>query len=405
MLYALWELTREWLRQHELHRPFMVMDQVGFRAFGAGVVAFALVLVFGRRVIRWLAAKKIGDQAKFDVAALDAALKTKANTPTMGGLLICGSIAAAVVLLGDLRNSYVQAGLIVLMCFAAIGGVDDWLKLTGASRDKSARQGFYSWEKLVFQLGIATLIGWFVYRAGGQGMEQHAESLNRMAHVLNLPFQKTYDTGRPPAPFPASPHLVYLGVIPFIILMVLMTAGMSNAVNITDGMDGLASGCAAIVSIGLVALCFVAGSEEWAGDLLVPYVPAAGELSVLAAALGGACLGFLWWNASPAAVFMGDTGSLSIGALLGYIAVVIRQEYVLLIMAGVFLLEITSVVLQVGVFKYTRRRYGEGRRVFRCAPYHWHLHMGGWPETKIVARFWILTIVLVAGALATLKLR
>jgi phospho-N-acetylmuramoyl-pentapeptide-transferase len=180
----------------------------------------------------------------------------------------------------------------------------------------------------------------------------------------------------------------------------LMIAGMSNAANITDGMDGLAAGITTAVCFGLVVLGFVAGELNWAQYLLVPHVPGAGELAVIAGALAGACLGFLWWNCSPAHVFMGDTGSLALGGLIGFIAVVLRQEVVVLVMTGIFLAELGSVVLQVGCFKLTG-----GKRIFRCAPYHHHLHLGGWPEPRVVARLWIISVVLVVIGLATLKLR
>jgi len=396
MLYNLIEATRAWLIEHGIHRYVMVLDQLGFRAFLAGFLSFALVLGAGPRVIRWLREKKIGDKAQFDVAALNAALASKANTPTMGGLLIAGAILVSTLLLADLRNAYIQFGVIAVVWLAAVGGVDDWLKLTASSRPGGSRQGLYAWEKLVLQLGIGVLIGIFAYRAGYSPTPGNA-----MAHALNLPFQKTYIS---PSAGP-NPALVYLGVGVFTVVCVLMMTGMSNAVNITDGMDGLATGITVAVATGLLILCFIAGDEGAAKSLLVPYVPTSDELSILCAATVGAGLGFLWWNCSPAQVFMGDTGALFLGGLLGYIAVVIRQEAVLLVMSGVFLLEIGSVVMQVGYFKWTARRTGTGRRIFRCAPYHWHLHQGGWREQTIVARFWIISILLVAVALASLKLR
>jgi len=398
MLYNLLELAREWLMRHDLYRLFMVLDQLQFRVFAAGILSFLIVLRFGPGVIRWLTAKKIGDAAQFDVAQLNEALKSKANTPTMGGILIAFAIAASTLLLADLRNSYVQMALIVLLWHAGVGGADDWLKLTARSRPGGARQGLYAWEKLVFQLGIGLLVGHFAFAEGSVGVEPGGSSL---AHVLNLPFQKTFEN---PSAGP-NPSLIYFNAGVYILVMVLMMAGMSNAVNITDGMDGLASGIACAVAIGLVILCVVAGWEEGARALLVPYVATADELAVVSAAIAGASLGFLWWNCSPASVFMGDTGSLCIGGLIGYLAVVIRQEVVVLMMSGVFLIEIASVVMQVGYFKYTKRRSGTGRRILRCAPFHWHLHMGGWPEQKIVARFWILSVMFVAAALASLKLR
>ncbi len=394
MLYALLDILREWLNDVGLYRYVMVLDRLSFRAVAAGVLALLLVMFLGKPVIRWLTAKKIGDAGKFDVAALEQAMASKANTPTMGGLLIAAAIAGAALLLGDLRNFYVKVALLVLVWMAALGGVDDWLKLTASSRPGGSRQGLLAWEKLVFQLGLGAIVGWFAYN--------HGDSPPHLAHVLNLPFQKTYQSAAHPGP---AEGLIFLSRGAFIVIMALMIAGMSNAVNITDGMDGLASGITACVALGLTILCVIAGHLDLAQHLLVPHVQDSAELAVVAGALAGACLGFLWWNCSPAAVFMGDTGSLCLGGLIGYIAVVVRQEVLVLIMSGVFLIELGSVALQVGWFKISARLYGQGRRIFRCAPFHWHLHMQGWTEQKIVVRLWIITVVLTAVALASIKLR
>jgi len=389
VIYALLDQLG-WLQDTPLRSVVMVFDRTSFRALAALALSFALVLAFGKPVVRRLAALKIGDIPRTDVAALDEALASKKNTPTMGGVLIAGAILVSTLLLADIRSFYVQMALIVMVWMAGVGGADDWLKLTSASRSGGGRQGLYSWEKLVFQLGLGVMIGWFVYRHGD------TDAAADLAHALNLPLQKTYVTD----PFGPNPNLIYLGPAGFVIVATLLIAGMSNAVNITDGMDGLASGISAWVSLGLMALAFISGWQVAAQYLLVPYVAGADELAIVAGAMCGACLGFLWWNAWPAIVFMGDTGSLCLGGLIGYLALVIRQEALVLLMCGVFLLEIGSVVLQVGYFKATK-----GKRIFRCAPYHWHLHMGGWVEQKIVARLWIVTVILVALALASIKVR
>jgi len=194
--------------------------------------------------------------------------------------------------------------------------------------------------------------------------------------------------------------LIYLGPWAFGILAVLVISGSSNAVNLTDGMDGLASGIMVVVSFAFMVLCFIVGSEVWAGPLLMPYIPESGELAVVAGAMCGACLGFLWFNCHPAQVFMGDTGSLPLGGLIGYIAVVTRQEVLLAIVGGVLVMEVLSVVLQVSYFKLTG-----GSRLFRCTPIHHHFHLGGWGEQQVVVRFWLITALLAAVALATVKLR
>lgn len=395
MIYLLFDrLFRDWFYDTPLYGLFGVLDQIQFRALVAAGLSFAIVLALGRTTIRKLIQLKIGDAGETDAEALRTHAASKANVPTMGGVLICGAILSSTLLLADVSQFPIQLGLIVLVWLAVLGGFDDWLKLTAARRG-DGRQGLYAWEKLVFQLGIGLLVGFFAWR---QGVADDGPS---MSHVLNLPFQRTYVPGARGV----ADGLIYLGQGLFIVIAAMMVAGMSNAVNITDGMDGLASGISAAVAFGLLVLSLIAGSEAFAQTLLVPYIPFSDELAVLAGSMAGACLGFLWWNSAPAQVFMGDTGSLALGGLIGYIAVVTRQEAVVLVMCGVFLAEIGSVVLQVGFFKFTKLRTGVGRRIFRVAPYHHHLHMGGWTESQVVARLWIVSIILCLLALATLKLR
>lgn len=390
MLYLLYEKLRAWVYEHGLDGPFGVLDQIEFRALAAAGLSFAIVLLMGKRVIALLARLKIGDAGLSDAESLRRIAASKSNTPTMGGILIAGAIFLSTFLLADISERWVQLGLVVLLWMAGVGAADDWLKMTAARRG-SSRQGLHAWEKLVFQIGIGAIVGYFSYRAG------LSEAPVDTAHVLNLPFQKTYESAVTDR-LGAGVIVLPLGV--FVVSSVLMIAGMSNAVNITDGMDGLASGISAIVALGLVVLALVAGRQSWAQTLLVPSVAGSGELAVLAGSMAGACLGFLWFNCSPAQVFMGDTGSLCLGGLIGYIALVVRQEAVVLLMSGVFLVEIASVVIQVGYFKSTG-----GKRVFRCAPYHHHLHLGGWTEQQIVARLWIITVLLLVFALASIKVR
>jgi phospho-N-acetylmuramoyl-pentapeptide-transferase len=392
MPYFLLDILRDWLVDRDLYRFFSVLDQIEFRSLAAAALSFALVVASGGRVIGFLTRLKIGDSGLTDAEALRSHSAGKANTPTMGGVLIAGAILLTLLLLADLRNFYIVLGIVVLLWLAVLGGVDDWLKLTAASRGVGGRQGLYAWEKLVFQLGLGLLVGFFLFRRG-----EDAEAVGNLAHVLTLPLQRTYVPGGGGA---LEESLVYLPRWAFVALAVLMIAGMSNAVNITDGMDGLATGISATVALGLAVLVLIAGTQAYAQHLLVPYVQFSDELAVLAGAMLGACLGFLWFNCAPAQVFMGDTGSLCLGGLFAYIAVAIRQEFVVLLMCGVFLVEIGSVVLQVGYFKSTG-----GKRIFRCAPYHHHLHLGGWSEQKVVARLWIVSILFVIAALVSLKLR
>jgi phospho-N-acetylmuramoyl-pentapeptide-transferase len=394
MIYLLFQAMRSFLDRLGLDPLLGLMDQVQFRALLAAGLSFAIVIAFGKRTIRFLIGLKIGDAGESDAEVLRAHAKSKANVPTMGGILICGAIFASTLLLADISTPKVMLGLFVLVWLAGVGGADDWLKLT-ASRRGTGRQGLYAWEKLVFQLGIGLLAGYFAYRYTDASIGPS------LGHALNLPFQRTIIPGE----WVLNPNLVFLSMPFFVVFALLMIAGLSNAVNITDGMDGLAGGISGVVSFALLVLALIAGSEQWAQYLLVPHITGADELAVLAGAMAGACLGFLWWNAAPAQVFMGDTGSLALGGLIGYIAVAIRQEIVVLLMCGVFLLEIASVMMQVGWFKYTRIRTGTGKRIFRVAPYHHHLHMGGWAENQVVVRLWILAILLCVVALATLKLR
>ena len=395
MIYVIFEFLQNWINKKIVYDLFAVFDQVQFRALLAAGLSFGIVVLFGKRVIHALIAMKIGDAGETDAELLREHAASKANVPTMGGVLIVGAIFIATFLLADIRVNRVYLGLFTLVWLACVGGADDWLKLTAARRG-TGRQGLYSWEKLVFQLGIGAIVGYFGYRYG-----MLSEGADSMGHVLNLPFQRSY---HPDTKFPAM-GLMYLSMPVFIVLTTVYIAGISNAVNITDGMDGLASGASGIVSFGLILLALIAGNEGAAQYLYVPYIPFVDELAVMAGAMAGACLGFLWWNCKPAQVFMGDTGSLALGGLIAYIAVMIRQEIVVFMMCGVFVLEIGSVILQVGWFKYTRLKTGTGRRIFRIAPYHHHLHEGGWAENKVVTRLWIVGILLSVIALATLKIR
>lgn len=401
MLYVLLDLLRAKMQDWNIYWLVMILDRTPFRALASAALSFFTVVTLGKPVIAWLRKKKIGDAGLSDSEALRLKAQSKASTPTMGGILICGAIASSTLLLADVRNFYIIVGMVVLAWLSVLGGMDDWLKLTAASRPGGSRQGLHAWEKLVFQLGLGALVGYFVYTKGDTpGLAEIKANLN---HVLNLPLQATYIADK--GAFRVSEGLIYLPMGVFIVLSLLMVTGMSNAVNIADGMDGLAAGMTVIVSIGLLVLTYIAGWDTAAQYLLLPAIPEAMELIVMLAAVAGACLGFLWWNSSPAQVFMGDTGSLALGGLLAYVAVVVRQEVLLLVMCGVFLMEIGSVVLQVGWFKYTRIRTGTGQRLFKVAPIHHHFHILGWTEQQVVARFWIITTILVVLALALVKVR
>ncbi|MDP6545194.1 MAG: phospho-N-acetylmuramoyl-pentapeptide-transferase [Phycisphaerae bacterium] len=351
------------------------------RITGAGVLSFLIVLFSAPSVIRFLIKCRLGDQVQFDHADLNKLTRHKSNTPTMGGILIVAAIFISVVIFADMWNMYIRMALLALVWLGVLGGVDDWIKLRHASGHGS-RDGLKAWEKILFQIGLSVMLAIFMWSYGRGSNEAHSFYF----------------------PFSATP--IALSVVVYVIIAVLTMVGTSNAVNLSDGMDGLASGCVCIVMMVLLVFSWLAGVREWAGVFSLPFIPASAEMTVLCSAMFGATLGFLWYNAPPAQVFMGDTGSLPLGGLIGYIAVVIRHELLLLIIGGVFVMEAASVIMQVGYFKYTRPGPGlPGTRIFRCAPLHHHYHLGGWAETKVVIRFWVLGIIFAAIAIATLKLR
>ncbi len=403
MLYLLYQLLDDAIDRSWLLSPLGVFRWVEFRAVLAIILSFTLVLVFGKRVIRWLLKQKIGDNPEFYNKDLNQLMKQKANTPTMGGVLIVGSIFITALLLANLASFYVILALVCLIWLHIVGLFDDWLKLTSARRKPGSREGLYSWEKLLFQVGLGLLLGLFVHHWGESKYTMEQEEILRMSHSLTLPFFKSWTMSEAGQWVP-SPNLIVLPTAVFVLLTIIVITGSSNAVNLTDGMDGLAGGVMVIVAFAFMVLSLIAGySHEGfvlAKYLLVPHIPMSEELAVVAGAMAGACLGFLWFNCNPASVFMGDSGSLALGGLLGFIAIVIRQEFLLVIIGGVFVAEAVSVILQVGYFKMTK-----GRRIFRCAPIHHHFHLAGWTEQQVVVRFWLITALLTAVALATIKVR
>ena len=384
MIYWLWE-------------DYFSRAGLGLRIGGAGVMSFMLVILLAPRVIRFLIRKKVGDVPEFEHADLNEITRHKFATPTMGGALMVVAIFISLLLFGNLKNMYINSALVALVWLGVLGGVDDWLKLrsaapAGVRRDAGAggREGLKSWEKLIFQIGLAVLLSNYVYRWGQASyVVEGTGKLYNPAHSFFFPLTET------------AVHLPFLA---YMIIMVLVMTGSSNAVNLTDGMDGLATGCLIIVTVFLLVISWIVGVVRWADIFNLPFVPFSAEMTVLCASTLGAMLGFLWFNAHPAAVFMGDTGSLPLGGLIGYIAVITRQEMLLLLAGGVFVMEAMSVLLQVGYFKMTKGRGMQGKRLFRCAPIHHHFHLSGWPENKVVVRFWLLSILLAILALGVLKL-
>ncbi len=367
-----------------------------FRATLAVLMGFGIVLLLGPRTIRALLRLKIGDQAEFDHEKLNLLTQGKKNTPTMGGALIVAAIVVTGLLLADIANFYVVLGIFCILWLAVVGGFDDWLKLT-ASRRAGTRDGLRTWEKLVFQIALAALLAIFVYRTGRANAESSlwtdvSATYSPYFNVLSVPFWKGEKIG--------LYHGVILSTPAFALIAVLVIAGTSNAVNLTDGMDGLASGCLILTALCFMVLAAVVGDAGLARQLLFYHINGAAELAVLCGAAVGACMGFLWYNAYPAQVFMGDTGSLPLGGLMGYVAIVTRLELMLFIVGGVFVIEALSVLLQIFYYRTTG-----GKRLFRCAPIHHHFHLAGWTETQVVMRFWLLAALFATFALATIKLR
>lgn len=351
----------------QFHRGFMVFQYLTLRSILGVVTALAIALLVGPAMIRRLAREKIGQNIRADGPETHLA---KAGTPTMGGALILVAVAVATLLWSDLGNRFVWIVLLTTLAFGLLGAWDDYLKLRfGNSKGLSARVKM-AWQT-VFAILAALVIVW--------------TAQSPVETTFYVPVFKEIEI-----------HLAWWLFVPLVWLVVV---GSSNAVNLTDGLDGLAIMPAVLVAGALGVFAYAAGHAVFAEYLGIPAVPGVGEVVVFAGALVGAGLGFLWFNAYPAQVFMGDVGALALGAALGMLAVLTRQEIVLLIMGGIFVLETVSVMLQVASYKLT------GRRIFRMAPIHHHFELKGWPEPRVIVRFWILTVVFVLIGLATLKIR
>ena len=372
-----------------------VFNYITFRAVMATLTALLIGLVSGPWVIRKLIALKLGQSVRNDGPQSHLA---KTGTPTMGGVLILLGIFISCILWADLTNRFIWIVMIVTFGFGVVGWVDDYRKV--ARKDPN---GMSSREKFFWQ----TVIGLFaaIYLAFSVSEVNNLKVLQLFLDWLQSGFALD---------LPAKTNLLLpfikevsypLGMMGFIILSYFVIVGSSNAVNLTDGLDGLVIMPVILVGAALGAFAYVMGNAIYAKYLLFPYIPGAGELMIFCGAMGGAGLAFLWYNTHPAQVFMGDVGALALGGALGTIAVIVRQEIVLFVMGGIFVAETFSVMLQVFWFKYTKKRYGEGRRIFRMAPLHHHFELGGWKETQVVVRFWIITILLVLVGLSSLKLR
>ncbi|RYZ10924.1 MAG: phospho-N-acetylmuramoyl-pentapeptide-transferase [Comamonadaceae bacterium] len=386
----------QWLQTLSPEFGFLrVFQYLTFRALMAALTALLLGLLAGPWVIRRLTALKIGQQVRS--YGMESHL-TKSGTPTMGGVLVLFSIAFATLMWFDLSNRFVWIVLWVTLGFGAIGWADDWRKVV-----RKDPEGMRSREKFLWQSAVGLVAGFYL-------LFSISESSNwRVVELFSAWVRSGFDLNFPPKInllVPFFKEVSYpLGGIGFVILTYLVIVGSSNAVNLTDGLDGLAIMPVVMVGSALGVFAYVTGSVVYSKYLLFPNIPGSGELLVFCSAMAGAGLAFLWFNTHPAQVFMGDVGALALGGALGTIAVIVRQEIVFFIMGGIFVVEALSVMLQVLYFKYTKRRFGTGRRILKMAPLHHHFEKSGWRETQVVVRFWIVTMLLCLVGLSTLKLR
>lgn len=374
---------------------FGVFSYITLRAVLATLTALGLGLFLGPWVIRRLTALKVGQAVRTDGPQTHL---VKQGTPTMGGALILLSIGITTLLWTDLSNRFVWPVLIVTLGLGVVGWVDDYKKVVYKNPKGLASRWKYFWQSVI---GLVAAF-WLAFSVStGTTTETLAMVSRWWANGLSMDLPAQADLIVPFFKGVAYP----LGLWGFVLLSYFVIVGSSNAVNLTDGLDGLAIMPTVLVAGALGVFAYVAGNAIFAKYLLLPFIPGAGELTIFCAALVGAGLAFLWFNAYPAQVFMGDVGALALGGALGAVAIVVRQEIVLFIMGGIFVAETLSVMLQVSYFKYTKKRFGEGRRVFKMAPLHHHFEESGWRETQVVVRFWIITMMLVLAGLATLKIR
>ncbi|MDE3249032.1 MAG: phospho-N-acetylmuramoyl-pentapeptide-transferase [Bacteroidota bacterium] len=426
MLYHLFE----WFKQHSIKMPGGALFQfITFRVLLAVLLSLAITSVYGKRLINFLKKKQVGETVR-DLGL--AGEQQKKGTPTMGGLIIIAGILIPTLLLANLNKAYIRLMILATIWLGIVGFIDDYLKLRakrlaqqqGVNYKKGDKDGLAGWFKIMGQVGLGLIIGLtltfndntkaFREYTGDPAMITTKDTIHfrqdgrdrifvkSQAPVTTIPFVKSHE-------FNYSKLLPealrgYTWILYTIIVIFIITA-VSNGANITDGIDGLATGVSAIIGICLAVFAYASGNIRVADYLNIMYIPNLGELSIFIAAMVGACIGFLWYNAYPAQVFMGDTGSLTLGGIIAALAIMVRKELLIPIFCGVFLVEILSVTLQVSYFKYTKKKYGEGRRIFLMSPLHHHYQKLGYHESKIVTRFWIVTILCVVLSIVTLKIR
>ena len=384
---------------------------LSFRAALSILISLTISLVFGKTLIRMLRKKQVGETIR-DLG-LDGQMQ-KAGTPTMGGLIILAAILVPTLLLADLTNIYVQTMIIATIWLGLIGFLDDYIKVF-----KKNKEGLAGKSKIVGQIGVGVIVASMLYWNPSVTIKEKVSDVQIQnatddQQALQWEEEKSLKTT---IPFVKDNEFDYAWLVPdsmespwvlwavFAVIVIFIVTAVSNGANITDGIDGLATGTSAIIGITLAIFAYVSGNYIFADYLNVMYIPHSGELTVFIAAFVGACVGFLWYNSFPAQVFMGDTGSLALGGIIATFSIAIRKELLIPVLCGIFLIENLSVMLQVGYFKYTRKKYGEGRRIFLMSPLHHHYQRKGMHEAKIVSRFWIIGIMLAVLTIITLKVR
>ena len=385
-----------------------VFQYISFRAAMAVIVSLLISLIFGKRIISFLAKKQVGESIR-DLGLEGQVEKT--GTPTMGGLIIISSILVPTILFAQLDNIYVILMIITTLWMGLIGFMDDYIKVF--TKDKKGLAGKF---KVLGQVSLGLLVGFILYFHPDVVMREQISTIDKSAQVVvvqedlkstmtTIPFVKDNE-------FDYSDLLSWLGDtaqdwawLIFIPMVIFIVTAVSNGANLTDGIDGLATGTSAIIGLVLAIFAYVSGNIIFADYLNIMYIPNSGELVIFIAAFVGACVGFLWYNSYPAQVFMGDTGSLAIGGIIAVFAIAIRKELLIPIICGIFLIENVSVLIQVSYFKYTKKKFGEGKRIFLMSPLHHHYQKAGLHESKIVTRFWIVGIMLAILSFVTLKLR
>ncbi len=419
----------EWLNNQGIEIPgSRLFGFITFRVLAAVLLSLFITLVYGKKLIRFLQKKQISESIREEGLAGE---ESKRGTPTMGGIIIIMAIIIPTLLLADLTNIYVQVLLISTVWLGIIGFIDDYLKLKskrmaqqkGADYKKSNKDGLAGWFKILGQVGLGILVGATLYF--NSDVKIWREYVGKVPSADSTVKEKTFngkvryfvETKEPitTIPFVKNHEFNYSKLLPtsmreytwvlYILIVIFIITAVSNGANLTDGLDGLATGTSALIGTLLGIFAYASGNLVFADYLNIMYIPNLGELSIFIAAMIGGCVGFLWYNSYPAQMFMGDTGSLTLGGIIASLAIIVHKELLIPIFCGVFLVEALSVMLQVGYFKYTKKKFGEGRRIFLKAPLHHHYQVKKYHEVKIVTRFWIVTVLLVVLSIVTLKLR